>query len=89
MSIYVYEYKVLKNLEYIYYKIINIDNLKINIKLKFWKFCVMFLNLNIELISYYGLVVERELWSGGFRVSFFCILLNDGVYICNKYIVVI
>lgn len=34
MSIYVYEYKVMKNLEYIYYKIINIDNLKINIKLK-------------------------------------------------------
>lgn len=41
------------------------------------------------LIGYRGLVVERELWSGGFRVSFFCILLNDGVYICNKYIVLI
>lgn len=34
VSIYVYEYKVMRNLENIYYKIINIDNLKINIKLK-------------------------------------------------------
>lgn len=37
------------------------------------------------LIGYHGLVVERELWSGGSRVSFLCILLNDGVYTCNKH----
>lgn len=48
----------------------------------------MFSNSNIELISYHGLVVERELWSGGSRVSFLCILLNDGVYTCNKHTVV-
>lgn len=47
----------------------------------------MFSNSNIELISYHGLVVERELWSGGSRVGFLCILLNDGVYTCNKHIV--
>lgn len=73
---------------YIHYKTINTDNSKINIKSKCWKFCVMFSNSNIELISYHGLVVERELWSGGSRVSFLCILLNDGVYTCNKHTVV-
>lgn len=39
------------------------------------------------LIGYRGLVVERELWSGGSRVSFLCILLNDGVHTCNKHTV--
>lgn len=47
----------------------------------------MFSNSNIELNGYHGLVVERELWGGGSRVSFLCILLNDGVHTCNKHTV--
>lgn len=52
------------------------------------KFCVMFSNFTYDLISYHRLVVERELWSGGSRISFLCVLLNDGIHTCNKHTVV-
>lgn len=39
-------------------------------------------------ICYHRLVVETELWRGGSRISFLCVLLNDGIHTCNKHTVV-